>query len=65
MVMRSSQQLAVSSQTRQDKELYVIIQNDPSNLNYQQDWLKNTVSKWGVKFGEFKYGALRVLELKV
>lgn len=47
------------------KELYVIIQNDPRNTYYQQQWLKNTVFKWGIKVGEFKFGALKVLELKV
>lgn len=45
-------------------KLFVIIQNDPNNVLYQNNWLKNTVSKWGKKTGEFKYGALKVQILK-
>ncbi len=43
--------------------LFVIIQNDPSTKLYQTNWLKDTVSHWGVKQGEFAYGALRVEKL--
>lgn len=45
--------------------LFVIIQNDPSTKLYQTNWLKDTVSHWGRKEGEFKYGALRVQKLIV
>ena len=47
------------------KTLFVIIQNDPSNMQFQNDWLKNTVSKWGKKTDEFKFGALKVEEINV
>lgn len=45
--------------------LFVIIQNDPSTKLYQTNWLKDTVSHWGTKQGEFSYGALRVEKLIV
>jgi hypothetical protein len=45
--------------------LFVIIQNDPSTKLYQTNWLKDTVSHWGIKSGEFKYGDLRVEKLIV
>ncbi len=51
-------------ENKNSKLLFVIIQDDPGNKNYQNDWLKNTVSKWGEKEGEFRQGALRVEKLK-
>lgn len=45
--------------------LFVIIQNDPSTKLYQTNWLKDTVSHWGTKQGEFRNGALRVQKLIV
>lgn len=43
--------------------LFVIIQDDPSNTLYQTNWLRDTVSHWGIKDDEFKYGDLRVEKL--
>ncbi len=40
--------------------LFVIIQEDFSTKLYQYNWLKDTVSKWGVKESQFKYGILTV-----
>lgn len=48
-----------------EKTLFVIIQDDPSNKNFQKNWLDNTVSKWGKRNYEFKYGSLTTLELKI
>lgn len=45
--------------------LFVIIQDDPSTKLYQHNWLKDTVSHWGVREGAFGYGALRVQKLIV
>src|SRR5579885_535956 len=45
--------------------LFVIIQSDPSNKRFQQDWLKNTVSKWGSLQKTFRHGVLTIEELKV
>ena len=45
--------------------LFVIIQDDPSTKLYQHNWLKDTVSAWGVREGAFGYGALRVEKLIV
>jgi hypothetical protein len=42
------------------KILFVIIQHDQGNATYQNNWLTNTVSTWGVKESEFTFGALRV-----
>ena len=50
---------------RNTKTLYVIIQDDPSNKNFQRNWLDNTVSRWGKWNYEFKYGILKVTELKI
>jgi len=47
------------------KTLFVIIQDDPSNMQFQNDWLKNTVSKWGEKTDEFRSGALKVEKINV
>lgn len=44
--------------------LFVIIQDDPSNKPFQNDWRKNTVSKWGIKQSEFQIGVLTVEVLK-
>ena len=52
-------------ENKKTKNLFVIIQNDPNNQIYQNNWLKNTVSGWGTKESEFKYGALKVEKLKV
>jgi hypothetical protein len=40
--------------------LFVIIQDDPSTKLYQTNWLRDTVSKWGIEENEFKYGILTV-----
>lgn len=50
---------------KDEKLLFVIIQDDPSNKIYQNNWLKNTVSTWGTKENEFRYGALKVEKLQV
>lgn len=47
------------------KTLFVIIQDDPSNKQYQSDWLKNTVSKWGIVKGTFKHGIITTMKLEV
>jgi hypothetical protein len=47
------------------KILFVIIQNDPNNQLYQNNWLKKTVATWGTKETEFRQGALRVQTLQV
>lgn len=47
------------------RTLFVIIQDDPSYKSFQDDWLKNTVSKWGVPVKSFRYGVLNVEELHV
>jgi len=47
------------------KTLYVIIQDDPSSQKFQQDWLKNTVSKWGEEKGSFRQGIFTVKILNV
>ncbi len=46
------------------KKLFVIIQDD-SNSKYQQEWLKNTVSKWGSVTQTFRYGVLTIRELRL
>lgn len=46
-----------------EKILFVIIQDDPSNKNFQKNWLDNTVSKWGKLNYEFRYGIFTVQEL--
>ncbi len=50
--------------THDSKVLFVIIQDDPSNKIYQEDWLKNTVSKWGSPKKTFKHGILTIIKLK-
>lgn len=47
------------------KVLYVIIQDDPSNPNFQNDWMKNTVSRWGTYKDSFKVGVFTVRRLTV
>lgn len=47
------------------KTLFVIIQDDPSSKQYQNDWLKNTVSKWGKVKGSFKHGIITTMKLEV
>ncbi len=47
------------------KTLFVIIQDDPSSKQYQNDWLKNTVSKWGTAKGTFKHGIITTMKLEV
>jgi hypothetical protein len=47
------------------KTLFVIIQQDPSNQPFQQDWLKNTVSKWGKVEKMFTHGILTTEKLEV
>ncbi len=43
--------------------LYVIIQDNPGQ--FQEDWLKYTVSKWGEQVGEFRKGVITVRKLRV
>lgn len=50
--------------THSSKVLFVIIQDDPSNKGFQEDWLKNTVSKWGSPEKTFKHGILTIIKLK-
>ncbi len=47
------------------KILYVIIQDDPSNKPFQNDWLKNTVSKWGKPAKTFQHGIITTIKLDV
>lgn len=47
------------------ERLYVIIQSDPSSQKFQDDWLNQTVKKWGTEVKEFQYGTLTVKRLKV
>lgn len=47
------------------KKLFVIIQSDPSNKKFQEDWLNNTVSNWGTLRDRFQSGALEIRELEV
>lgn len=47
------------------KTLFVIIQEDPSNKQYQNDWMKNTVSKWGIAKKTFKHGIITTMKLEV
>ena len=51
-------------ENKNTKTLFVIIQNDPGGKLYQENWLTNTVSKWGTKENEFSHGALKVQRLK-
>lgn len=44
-------------------KLFVIIQDDPGSQQFQRDWLKNTVSKWGTTEKTFRYGALTTRKL--
>lgn len=43
--------------------LYVIIQEDPSNKQFQKKWLEDIVSKWGKQERTFRHGILEVKEL--
>lgn len=52
-------------QNKNNKILFAIIQDDPSNTLFQNNWLKNTVAMWGSKENEFRYGALRVEKIRV
>lgn len=52
-------------QNKNNKTLFVIIQDDSSNTLFQNNWLKNTVAAWGIKENEFRYGALRVEKLRI
>lgn len=45
--------------------LFVIIQEDPSTALYQTNWLKDTVSNWGVEEDHFQYGILSVQKREV
>jgi hypothetical protein len=47
------------------KILYVIVQDDPSNKPFQNDWLKNTVSKWGRPTKTFQHGVLTTIKLEI
>lgn len=51
-----------TSQDEKVKTLFVIIQRDFSN--YQEDWLKNQVEKWGMLEDVFQEGILEVRKLK-
>lgn len=55
----------VPNNKKNNKMLFVIIQDDPGNISFQNSWLKNTVAMWGDKENEFRYGALRVEKLRV
>jgi 4-amino-4-deoxy-L-arabinose transferase-like glycosyltransferase len=50
-------------ENKNPKLLFVIIQSDRGNLLYQNNWLKNTVAKWGIKKSEFRFGTLRTEKL--
>lgn len=45
--------------------LFVIVQDDPSNKNYQNMWLNEKVSKWGKEVDAFKVGILTVRVLSI
>lgn len=45
-------------------QLFVIVQDD-SNTEFQNKWLRDTVSTWGRKAKEKRIGALRILSLKI
>ena len=45
--------------------LFVIIQPDPNNKTFQNDWLKNTVSNWGKDKRSFNIGNINIKEIKV
>lgn len=47
------------------KVLFVIVQDDPSKQWFQNDWLKDTVTKWGKEKASFRYGILTVKELHI
>lgn len=47
-----------------EKTLFVIIQDDPSNKSFQENWIKTIVNKWGSLENTFIYGILTVRELK-
>ncbi|OGH14286.1 MAG: hypothetical protein A2687_01520 [Candidatus Levybacteria bacterium RIFCSPHIGHO2_01_FULL_38_26] len=47
------------------EKLFVAIQDDPSSKAFQENWLRETVSKWGTEQSKFRYGALTVKELAV
>ncbi|MGE5041282.1 MAG: ArnT family glycosyltransferase [Candidatus Levyibacteriota bacterium] len=47
------------------KTIYVIVQDDPSSLVYQEAWLKNTVPSWGNQKNSFRKGIFSVLVLDV
>lgn len=47
------------------KKLFVIIQDDPNNMIFQNPWIRDTVSKWGEFVQEKRFGILRVRELRV
>lgn len=48
----------------EEEKLFVIIQDDPSNKSFQENWIKTIVNKWGSLKNTFKYGILTVRELK-
>jgi hypothetical protein len=45
-----------------DELLYVIIQIDRSNPRFQDDWYKQTVSKWGILKDKMTFGEITVEE---
>lgn len=51
--------------TQDGKTLFVIIQDDPSSLGFQKDWLLKTVSKWGTLKDTFREGIFTVQVLSV
>ena len=51
--------------TKDGKTLFVIIQDDPSTQYYQDNWLKNTVPKWGKETASFRKGIFTVKILSV
>ncbi|HSW75704.1 MAG TPA: glycosyltransferase family 39 protein [Candidatus Saccharimonadales bacterium] len=53
------------SEQKNVKKLFVIVQDDPRNVSYQEDWLKKTVSTWGIAQSTFRYGILTTRELKL
>jgi len=47
------------------KLIFVIIQRDTLDPNFQKNWLEKTVSAWGSKINEVTIGEYRVVELAV
>lgn len=52
-------------QSLNSQQLFVIIQDDLSNAGFQNDWLENTVYKWGKKIDEKRFGILTIQHLNI